>query len=333
MSHKIGKTDKVISVREPMWHGLEERLSTAPTRDEAQKLVHDWSVIREDIYRKVPVITESGALVQTYELIPDEQINVRSDTDMVLGAVPRQRGEIQPGELWDIVEQMQKADKGIVIETAGSLRDGRDVWILLKLDEEIKIKGDPQGNSFSYQALQNSYVPGKACRFQNTNVRIQCWNTSSYADFTADAQNMTLSLAHTENLRERMDEIAEFLSEWRAGIDMWRDMKEAMAKLKVERDQIIWFTEQFIPMPSTTVISERVQDNVRAARTELTIEMFNEFSDGVRGTALGLFEAASSYQGHVRAAHNKETRFKRSMLTPDRVLFDAANLALEAATV
>jgi phage/plasmid-like protein (TIGR03299 family) len=333
MAHEIRKTDKVLSVREPMWHGLEDLLSEYPTREEAEKLVHPFSVLREDIYRRVPVITPTGELTHQFQLIEDEQINVRSDTDMVLAPVPRDRPEIQPSELWDIVEEIQRRNKGVLIETAGSLRDGRDIWILLKLDEEITIKGDPQGTSFSYQALQNSYVPGKACRFQNTNVRIQCWNTSSYADFMADMQNMSLSLAHTTNMRERIEEITEFLGEWRRGIDLWKDMKEAMANLKVNMDQTVWFVDQFIPMPNTAVISDRVQENVKMARAELTIEMFNGFSDGVRGTALGLFEAASSYQGHVRAATSKITRFKRQMLTPDRVLFDAANLALEAVNV
>lgn len=332
MSHMIGKHDKVISVREPMWHGLEISLDEAPSRDEAEKLVHNFTVEREDIYRKVPAV-EDGKVGYRFELIPDEQINVRSDTDMVMASVPRDRPEIQPYELWDIVEQIQKKDKGVLIETAGSLRDGRDIWILLKLDEEIKIQGDPQGNSFSYQALQNSYERNKACRFQNTNVRIQCWNTSNYADMVADAQNMTLSLAHTGNLRERMEEIVEFLSEWRRGIDTWRDAKEAMAKLKVTQKQTVWFVDHFIPMPNLSVISDTVRQNVQTARAELTIEMFNGFSDGVRGTALGLFEAASSYTGHVRKAQSQQSRFKRSMLTPDTLLFDAHTLALEATTV
>lgn len=329
MSHEIRSTDKVISVREPMWHGLEQTLDQAPTRDEAEKLVHNFSVIREDIYRKV----YTADLEEFYELIPNEQINVRSDTDTVLGGVPRERQEIQPAELWDIVEEIQKRNKGVLIETAGSLRDGRDVWILLKLDEEITIKGDPQGASFSYQALQNSYVPGKACRFQNTNVRIQCWNTSSYADLVAEAQGMNLSLAHTLNLRERMEEITEFLAEWRASIDLWREAKEFMATQEVTVPQTNWFIDQFIPAPPEALTSERVQDNVNIARTELTLELFNEYSTGVRGTALGLFEAASSWTGHVRAAQSKQTRFKRAMLTPDTVLSQARDLALEAVNV
>jgi phage/plasmid-like protein (TIGR03299 family) len=329
MTHNIRKTDKVLAVREPMWHGLEDLLAEAPTRAEAEKLTMNFQVLREDIYRKV----YHADMTETFELIEDEQINVRSDTDMVMAAVPRDRPEIQPSEMWDIVEQIQKKNKGVLIETAGTLRDGRDAWILLKLDEEITIKGDPSGTAFSYQALQNSWVPGKACRFQNTNVRIQCWNTSSYTDLVADMQNMTLSLAHTTNLKERLDEITEFLSEWRRGIDLWREAKEYLATVKVNTDQTIWFVNNFINEPPEFATSDRVKKNVKDARAALTLELYNGFSDGVRGTALGLFEAASSYTGHVRTFNNKYTRFKRAMLDSSTILADARELALEAATV
>jgi len=334
MAHEIRKHDKVLSVRQPMWHGLEDLLSEAPSREEAEKLVHNFSVIREDIYRQVAYFDEVEMQYKTrYELIPEEQINVRSDTDMVLSSVPRTRVDIQPQELWDIAEEIMQQDSNIVIETAGSLRDGRDIWILLKLDEELTIKGDPHGNSFAYNALQNSYVPGKAARFQPTNVRVQCANTSSMADMAADQQGVNVSLAHTLNLRERIEEIRDFLSTWRIGIDVWRDAKEFMASVPVRTDQVNWFIEQYINAPTEQLTSDRVKDNIEIARMELLTEYFADYNNGVRGTALGLFEAASSWTGHVRAAQTPLTRFKRAMLTPDTILADARELALDAANV
>jgi len=63
------------------------------------------------------------------------------------------------------------------------------------------------------------------------------------------------------------------------------------------------------------------------------MELYNDWNTDITDTALGLFEAASSYQGHVRKAMTPLTRFKRSMLTPSTILFDAHELALEAVNV
>ena len=328
MAHGMGKSDKALAVRIPMWHGLEEVLDQAPSRTEAEALVHDYSVIREPLYRKVlnPDFTEH------YELVPDTELNVKND-GTVFGAVSSSRIDVNPTEVWDVAEQIMntKGFGNIVVETAGTYHEGRSMYILLKLDEEIHINGDHKGASIPYFALQNGYTMGQAFRFQPTNVRIQCWNTSQAADFSAEQAGLNLSLAHTQNLLERITEIEEKLQAWRTGIDAWKEAKEELARTKVSVAQTNWFIEQFMWMPE--MASDRVRDNVELARVQLLGEYFDNVNDGVRGTALGLFEAASSYQGYVREAQNNMTRFRRSMLSPDTTLRQAADLARDAALV
>ena len=333
MSHEISKTDKVLSVRQPMWHGLEDLLHEAPTRVEAETLVHNWGVVREPIYRKTISFDSHGEPIESFEHISEFELNVRSDTSIDLSIVPKDRIDPQPSDVWDVADVIMSQDKNIKIETAGSLREGRDIWILLKLDQVISIKGDKHGDSVAYFALQNSYVPGKGFRFQPTNVRIQCANTSSFADMDAESAGLNLSLAHTANLMERVEEIESKLLAWKSGIDEWREAKEYMATLKVTPEQTNWFVEQFIPAPDALLSSDRVKMNIELSRTELIYELFNDYNTGVRGTALGLFEAASSYESWVREAQSPMTRFKRSMLTPTDVLGQARTLALEAVNV
>ena len=324
MAHMMDENDKALSVRQPMWHGLEELLQEAPTRQQAEEMVHDYVVERKPLYEKSDYTGE-------FLMVDDFELNVRVDTGERFAVVPKTRIDPQPTEVWDVAETIMNQDPSIKIETAGTYMGGRHMYILLKLDEVIQIQGDYKGDSIAYFALQNAYVPGHALRFQPTNVRIQCYNTSSAADFSAEQAGLNLSLAHTMNLTERIMEIEEKLAAWKSGIDVWKEAKEAMAREKVTTDQVNMFIEQYIPMPNEKMISERVRNNVEVARTELLLEYFNEYNDGVRGTALGLFEAASSWTGHVRAANSQMTRFKRAMLTPDNVLGQAADLALEIA--
>ncbi|QNL30320.1 hypothetical protein SEA_MOLEFICENT_18 [Microbacterium phage Moleficent] len=334
MSHEISKTDKVFAVRQPTWHGLEDLLHDHPTREEAEKLVHDWQVIREPLYRQVPFINDAGEPDTLYQLVDEYELNVRSDTARELAVVPSHRVEVQPHEMWDLAELIQGQDKNVIFETAGSLREGRDVWILIKLDEPVTINGDPQGESLPYFALQNSYEPGSAFRGQATNIRIVCANTSRATDFFAEAHGTNFSFRHGSNLHERVDEIREALAGWRQSIQTWKLQKEFMLTEKVTADQMNWFVEQFIPMPDIRLkTTDRVRENVETARIELITELYGGLNKGITGTTLGLFEAASSWNEHVRAAQTPMSRFKRSILSPSDVLQQAHELAVAAASV
>ena len=83
--------DKSFGVRKPLWHFRETgalTLDVAPTRQEAEELVGNYQVIREPLYRRVPIITDDGTLRHEFVVHEDEQLNVRSDTGKVFGAVP-----------------------------------------------------------------------------------------------------------------------------------------------------------------------------------------------------------------------------------------------------
>lgn len=332
MAHEITKSDKVLAVREATWHGLEELLPEYPTREQAEALVHDWSVIREPIYRKKFSVDESGPK-ETFELVEDFEFNTRSDNDEPLSVVPRERIDIQPHEMWDMAELIQGQDKNVKYETAGSLRGGRDVWILLMLNEPVVINGDPNGESLPYFALQNGYEQGTAFRGQATNVRIVCKNTSRLSDLMAEAKGVNFSFRHGATLRERIEEIQDALAGWRESITSWKLQKEFMLTRHVTPKQATWFVEQFIEMPHVGLITDRVRQNVELARLELITELYSGMNRGIELTSLGLFEAASSWNEHVRAAQTPISRFKRSMLSPTDVLEHAHHLALEAVNV
>lgn len=329
MAHEIEKSDKVFTVREPSWHGLEDLLHEYPTRAEAEKLVHNWDVIREPLYRK----QLTPDLKEQYELVPEFQLNVRSDTGYDLAVVPTDRVDVQPKEVWDMAELIQGEDKNVMFETAGSLRNGRDIWILIRLNEPVTINGDPNGESLPYLALQNSYAPGAAFRAQATNVRIVCANTSRASDLMAEAQGVNFSFAHTLNMRDRLDEIQEALAGWRHSIRQWKLAKESLATIHVNTDQINWFIDQFIEAPHEKLTSDRVKENIEIARQELLLEIINPMNAKIYDTALGLFEGASSWSEHVRRAQSPLTRFKRAVLEPSDILEQAHSLALEAAKV
>lgn len=314
-----------------------------PSRFEAQQAAgHEYDVIREPLYRKIYYTAEyphpiTGEQVlepaEGYELYADFELNVRSDNGLDLDVVPTERVDVQPKEVWDLAEWIQDNVPGIQFETAGTLNEGRNIWILMKKDEVLKVSGDPQGDSIPYFALQNGYVRGSGFRFQQILTRIVCWNTSQRADLEAESENHNFSLAHTLNLWERIEEIKHAMLTWEEEAQAWVEAKERLAKLKVTPKGINWFTENFLPQPHLALTSDRVKQNVETARLELLGELLSPRGVGIEGTALGLWEAASAWSEHVRRAQSPQTRFRRAILERDTILQDARELAIAAASI
>jgi len=334
MGHGITESDKVLSVRVPTWHQLELFREDYITLEEVRKLVHDWDVEREPVYRKRAWVDEEwGQLHEVYELVMDQEFNVRSDTDEILSTVPTERGDISIEEMYDLIEVIQGEDKNVLVETAGSLHGGRDVWVMIKLNEPIEIKGDPNGTLVPYFCAQNSYKPGMAFRGQAIGLRVVCANTSAAADFEAEASGMQFAFPHVSTIHERVELAKQALAGWRDEILAWKLAKEYMVTQPVTKQGVNWFVDQFIPAPHVANTTERVKKNIEVSRLELLGELFSPRTAGIEYTSLGLFEAASSWSEHIRQAQSPQSRFKRAVLSRSDILRSARELALEAVNV
>lgn len=314
MSHGITETDNVVSVREQMWHGLGQILEDYPTREDAQKLVHDWEPIPETLYRKKITVDDSGEIVETMVEVPEAVANVRSDTDDVLGVVGDTYETVKNNDLWDIAEAIQGDDAEVLYETAGSLFGGKKVWILLRLAEPLTIQGDPNGTVLPYYALQNAHDGSGSCRGQSLSTRIVCANTSHFADMEAKMHGTEFTFRHTKNVKDRVEEAKKALEGWRGSITEWNRLQEQLIDMPVTPKQRELFLTRFIPAPPPHIASDRVMNNVEEARELIREILRSETCQGVDGTVYGLVQASVEYLNHHRKARTLETRFKRTYL-------------------
>jgi len=341
MSHGITKTDRVVTYRIPSWHRLDtDVLEEYADLDDLRDKAHPFEVIREPVYRKQIVFAHNpydpdGDPIpeEEYVLVPDQEFNVRTDNDEVLATVDTDRAEVSIAGMYEVAGVIQGTTTAPVkIETAGSFDGGRNVWLLLRLDREIQIKGDPNGRSLPFLAIQNGFKTGKAFRLQPTEIRECCANTSRAIDLDAERTGFQETFVHVGNMTERLEQAKESLANWYADIEAWVAAKEFLVTQKVDVEAINWFVNQFIPEPPLSQTSDRVKNNIEVARLELIGEIFGPYNEGIEMTALGLFEGASSWNEHVRQAMSPQTRFKRSVLSPDSKLSVARDLALQAAS-
>src|SRR5690625_4511627 len=339
MGHEITNSDGMFSVRQEPWHGLGTLLSEYPTRREAQEVAHPWEPIEEPVYRRVPGQPlwdpHTGRTTHspdTFEVIADHKAIVRSDTSDLLDV---QNGTYEPvlnETMYDIAEAIEGEAKGSVrFETGGSLKGGRKVWLLVRLNDPLQVVGDPRGATVPYFALQNAHDGSGAFRGQATMTRIVCANTAIASDIDARARGTEFTFRHTASVHDRIEEAKAALAGWRQGIQMWQEVSDHLNGLRVDQEAREEFLAEFIPAPPPHMASERVMGNVEEARQTMRTILDGPTCEGIGHTAHGLVAAAIEYNQHYRRARSQETRFKRSYLDRSVITADAVEIARKVA--
>ena len=157
--------ETMFYTREKPWHGLGVQVQEAPTSEKALWLAGlDWKVLQKDIF------TEGRVRVPGY------RANVRDTDGQVLGVVTDRYKVIQNEEAFAFTDAL--LGKGVRYETAGSLQDGRKVWLLARLPSEYIISGEQIS---PYLVFSNTHDGSGAVRVAVTPVRVVCNNTLNLA--------------------------------------------------------------------------------------------------------------------------------------------------------
>lgn len=161
--------ESMFYTREKPWHGLGVRVEEAPTSTDALRLAGlDWEVAQE------PIFTETGDAIAGYK------VNVRDRDRKVLGVVSDRYKIIQNKEAFAFTDTL--LGRGVRYETAGSLQEGKRVWLLARLPREYIIAGE---RISPYLVFSNSHDGSGAVRVALTPIRVCCNNTLNLALDTA----------------------------------------------------------------------------------------------------------------------------------------------------
>lgn len=215
MSAGILENDTMFSVKERPWHGLGTVVENAPTIKEAIKLAGlDWTVS----IRPLKTNDEDQLSVTTHNAV------VKDTTKDVLGIVGNSYKPLQNSEAFDFFEPFIDNDMAS-LETAGSLFNGKKVFILAKINCGL---ADVAQDDFieNFVLLSNSHDGSQAIRVGFTPIRVVCNNTlssaiSSNASKLIRVKHMGNVVANMEELRETMDLVnKQFL----ATIEQYREL-------------------------------------------------------------------------------------------------------------
>ena len=205
MSHEI-ETRFVHG--EQIWAGIGANVAEAQNRDDAQRLAGlTWGVEQRPLH----LLKADG----TPQEVPGYVANVRDSDESVLGVTTPDYTIVTPGEVFDFAEALASASNeveegacsGAWYESAGSLREGRRIWVLLAT-RLIKLLGDP---TRSYLCIANSYDGSTALRAFRTHVRVECNNTLTAA---LNGAERGFTFRHVGRVQDRLMEAKAALSDF-----------------------------------------------------------------------------------------------------------------------
>lgn len=206
MAHKIdhskGKS-AFISYQAPAWHKLGKVFNQEITIEQAlQESGLDFHV---DKLPNIHRFTTAGSGIG--EIVSDSSFfTIRTDVNKVLGTrLGPDYTVYQNTDALAIVDELLKTGK-MTIETAGSLDEGRKVFVCLKMNTRILVSGKDE--VLQYLLVTNAHDGSMAVTVMFTNVRVVCWNTLSAALAAAKAAH---KIRHTKNAADRVKEAFEIM--------------------------------------------------------------------------------------------------------------------------
>lgn len=288
--------ESMFYVRETPWHGLGTKVMQAPDSKNALKMAGlDWTVEQEPIYT-------DGEYIEGYKA------NIRSSDRRVLGVVTDRYKVVQNEEAFAFTDEL--LGEGVRYETAGSLQEGRKVWMLARMPQEFVIMGD---RISPYLVFSNSHDGSGAIRVAVTPIRVVCNNTLNLALASA---KRSWSMIHTGDVKEKMEEARDtlFMADYymeNLGMEFEELRKKTLDDRKVKE-----YIEILLPYEDCGTPQQR--KNTRRLREDLASRYFDAPDlMGVGRNAYRFVNAVSDFATHAdpirRTKNYKENLFSRTV--------------------
>jgi len=247
MSHEMYEQDHAVYVGKPAWHGLGTVVENAPTPYEAMKLAN----MGFEVVLSEPLVADYGNddyYGKLYTLPSKFHATVRTDTEAVLGVVNKNYKIVQNSELFDIAGSVP----GLQVETAGTLFNGAQSYILMK-DSEWAVNGNDEMHE--YLCLMNSHNGTLSLSALPTSVRVVCNNTLSWA-ITEGSQRM-IKLRHKGDMDEKIDGLKNALDEWKSHKAKFRNAVCTLGRKQWSKEEITNFWTDCYTMFEGEIPSQR----------------------------------------------------------------------------
>ena len=311
MAHLV---ESMMYVGKTPWHGLGKEIPEGKKLGIDEGLIAaglDWDVDLRRLY------TEDG---YTLLNIHERYAVCRQEDNAVLGIVGPEYTPLQNKEAFAWFQPfLDTAD--VTLETAGSLKGGRWVWVLAKIQRASLVVGGSDEVAH-YVLLSNSHDGSLAVRVGFTPIRVVCNNTLCLAH-ESEASKL-LRVRHTARLLKNLDEIREIMDiaheEFCATIEQYR----ALMKKEINQKDLEKYVKLAFDLPEKggrdliPIISDLL-DNGRG-------------SDMAGNTYWGAYNAVTEYLNYFRGKTQDNTLSSLWFGASSQVNQRALDVAIEMAS-
>lgn len=326
-----------FAVRRPSWHAKETLLAVAPDLSNWRQAAGlEWEPVKVPLYLPAPLVALQGAdglplygeaqPSGTYALVRNDRIDGLYSNDPQV----RDRAVLCPGVSEGYVEVQHERDMTPLIEalgqaadamgigweitTAGSVREGKQVYVCIQLDRPIELPGD-ESLTLPFGVVLNGHGAG-ACRGGLTAVRVVCANTYAMADADMDGHRLDFRLQHTGDVQGRLEEARQAIAGWLDAIESYRAMAVHLCSLPVDDDVVTEWVSEFLPVDEIRMTDRQI-DNRRSEQAIFrAVHEGSPTTDGIRGTAFGLWQTSIEFMDHIRPHRTADSYLSRTMLEP-----------------
>lgn len=291
------EVETMFCTREKPWHGLGTRVEEAPSSADALRLAGlDWQVVQQPIY------TEGKEPISGYKA------NVRDSDRKVLGVVSERYRIIQNEEAFSFTDAL--LGQGVRYETAGSLQEGRKVWLLARLPREYIMSGE---RISPYLVFSNTHDGSGAVKVALTPVRVVCNNTLNLA---LDTARRSWSMVHTGNIKDKIREAEDTLFLAEEYMERLGKEFEHLRGQEVTDGQVRGYIEQLLPIEKDATPIQR--KNIIRLREDMEERYFGAPDlKEVGSNAYRFINAVSDFATHARplrrTASYNENLFSRTI--------------------
>lgn len=269
--------ESLFSVREVPWHGLGTILDNPVTSEDAIVAAGlDWNVIKKEV-------SVDGVKAHGYVA------NVRDKDNTILGIVTNRYSIIQNREAFEFTDSL--VEEGMTYETAGSLRNGKQIWLLGKLPKDQILGEDLE----PYVCFTNTHDGSGAVRVCMTPIRVVCNNTLNLALHTA---KRSWSTRHTGDIQSKVREAQATLGLANDYISALKQEAENLANKKVSDETIEAILDMIYPVKDDA--SDLTKGRIEGLKQEFFRCLGMDDIKQYRGTAYGAMMAATDFADHSR---------------------------------
>lgn len=290
MAHGIGQHDvTVYGSNKPAWHGLGTVFAglLSPMR------AHAEGVGLADV--------ETEAVIINHRHFPEYKalVGVTQRGDRIpLSIVGADYGVLKDRRVFEVLERVYQGQA--VVETAGTLRDGKRLWVLVKRSAFTVTAGD-QVETFDLWVNRHD---GSGCfELHRTNVRVVCQNTWNMA--IGKGRNRVFGVRHTVNVEAGVTQAVNLLQTLQTHEVEEQRKAIAMAKQDMGRSEAGEFFKLLMGVPDKA-LADIPTKTLTSLDTLATL--FTRGAGNTGRTRWDAFNAVTEFVDHSRTVRVTEGR-------------------------